>query len=102
MTGTRSDPPETLIVQNDGYANGYIKKFIFYDESNNEMATCESIDESSGELLCLKPNGVNAALSEIPFKIYNYEKLFKSSSSNEGSGQSGREVSFNLVYRAIS
>ena len=99
ITGTKASP-KTIEVQNDGFKEGVIKSFDFYDKSNRVLAKCSSIDPITKEIECKKISGAKADLSEIFFKIYdlNNTPCLGRNISPKGLGVAGEKCFFNLVY----
>ena len=70
VTGTKSEP-KIIELQNDGFKEGVLKSFKFYDTANRLIAKCDKVNPETDELECQKISGSVAELSELPFKIYD-------------------------------
>ena len=99
VTGTKSSI-KIIEVQNDGFKEGALKSFKFYDQGNRLIADCSEYDPETMELICLKTGGNSADLSELPFKIYdkNSSPCLGRLLGPKGVGSAGEKCFFHLLY----
>ncbi len=99
VTGTKSSS-KIIEVQNDGFKEGALKSFKFYDQGNRMIAECNEYDPETTELICQKTGGNSADLSELPFKIYdkNSSPCIGRLLRPKGVGSAGEKCFFQLLY----
>jgi len=99
ITGTKASP-KTITVQNDGYKEGVIKSFNFYDRFNRLIAKCREVKVENKELTCRNISGIEVNLSELPFKVYdrNFTSCIGRSMEPKDKNIAGEKCFFDLVY----
>lgn len=99
ITGTKSSP-KIITVQNDGYKEGIIKAFNFYDKGNRLIAKCNGVNVENKQLICKNISGVEVKLAELPFKIYDQNNIpcIGRNILPKAKNIPGEKCFFNLIY----